>query len=88
MDIQTKSCKLAEPLYQVSKNCVVYISRLDHQRKSCGVAESLYQVFEVTLSMYHEWITNQKVVKLGILFIKGLKLRVLGNMSVTPKIKL
>ena len=39
--------------------------------------ESLYQVFKVALSMHHEWITKDKVVKLRSLYIKCLKLRCL-----------
>ena len=40
------------------------MSRLNYQRNRFKVAESLYQVFKVALSMYNEWITKDKVVKL------------------------
>ena len=53
------------------------MSRVDHQRKSCKVVESLYQVFEASLSMYNEWITKEKVVKLRSHYIRCLKLRCL-----------
>ena len=39
-------------------------------KKSGKVAESLYQVLKVGLSMYHEWISKEKVVKLRSLYIK------------------
>ena len=50
---------------------------MDDQPKSSKVADSLYQLFKVALSIYHEWITKEKVVKLRSLYIKWLKLRCL-----------
>ena len=63
------------------------MSRVDHQRKSCKVGESLFQVFKVALSMCHEWITNQKVVKLRSLYIKCLKLCCVCIKNGSPKRK-
>ena len=63
------------------------MSRVDHQRKSCKVGESLFQVFKVALSMCHECITNQKVVKLRSLYIKCLKLCCVCIKNGSPKRK-
>ena len=88
MDHQRANCKVAESLYQVFKVALNYVSRVDQQTKSCKVAESLYQVFKVALSMYQEWITREKVLKLQSLYIKCLKLRCLCMKSGSPKTKL
>ena len=57
---------------------------MDHQTKGSKVAESLYQLFKLSLSMYQEWITNQKVVKLRSLYIKCLKLGCICVKSGSP----
>ena len=67
-------------------SCLCIIS--GSPKKKFKNAECLYQVVKVALSMYQEWITKKKVVKLLSLFIKCLKLRVVSNMSVSPKIQL
>ena len=54
-------------------------------RKSCKVAESLYLVFKVALSIFHEWIPKEKVVKLRSVYIKCLKLRCLCIKTGSPK---
>ena len=61
---------------------------MDDQSKTDKVAGSLYQVFKVALSMYQEWITMEKVVKLWPLYIKCLKLRCLCIMGGSPTKKL